>query len=163
MLRPGDVVSIAVYREPDLNVTVRLSEAGEITYPLLGQVKIGGLSVFAAQEVIRKKLDANYIVNPQVALSIVDQAKEYFTVMGEVARPGIYELPAEGGLNLLQSIGMAGGFTRIAKYTAVQVKRYQGGRESVFKVDARKLERADSGDECLVQPGDVIIVPESLF
>ena len=163
VLRPGDIVNIIVYREADLAVTSKISEDGEITYPLLGQVKVGGLSAFAAQDLIRKKLDAGYIVNPQVSLSILAQSKQYFTVMGEVARPGIYELPAEGGLNLLQSIGMAGGFTRTAKYTAVQITRADEGRNFTLKVNARAIADAKTTDPCPIRPGDVITVPASLF
>jgi len=163
VLRPGDIVNVIVYREADLAVTSKISEDGEITYPLLGQVKVGGLSAFAAQDLIRKKLDAGYIVNPQVSLSILAQAKQYFTVMGEVARPGIYELPAEGGLNLLQSIGMAGGFTRIAKYTAVQITRDDEGRNVTLKVNARDIADAKAKDPCPIRPGDVITVPASWF
>lgn len=162
-LQPGDVVAVTVYREPDLSVTARLSEAGEITFPLLGQVKLAGLSADAAQQLIARKLDADYLVGPQVALSVLQHAKQYFMIMGEVARPGIYEVPPEGGLHLLEAIGMAGGFTRIAKFTAVEVRRTEDGKPRVTKVNARALTQGKRQDEFMIYAGDIITVPESLF
>jgi protein involved in polysaccharide export with SLBB domain len=164
ILRPGDTVAISVYRENDLAVNACISEAGEITYPLLGQVKIAGMSAFAAQEKIRKALDADYIVNPQVSLTIMAQAKRYFTIIGQVTRPDQYEIPEERRLNLLEAVGLAGGFTRIAKYTAVQIRRTQpGGGKVVLTVDVRRIEDSKGQNEVSIEAGDVVIVPETLF
>jgi len=164
ILQPSDVVQISVYRELDLATTARLSGDGSITLPLAGRVVIGGMTAEKAQEVIVKRLSADYLVNPQVTLTIVEYTKQYFTVLGQVQRPGAYPLPGEGNLPLLQAIGMAGGFTRIARTGHILVKRMEsGGKEKVIPVDAKKLATKDSGKGFLIYPGDTISVSESIF
>ena len=107
--------------KPDLSVTTRLSAAGEITYPMLGQIKLAGLSAYAAQELIAKKLDVDLIVNPQVALSIVEYTEEYFTVLGEVSQPrASMSCRRSIALTLLEAIGTAGGYTPYANFSAVE-------------------------------------------
>ena len=163
VLQPGDIVGITVYREPDLSVTSRLSAAGEITFPMLGQIKLAGLSAFAAQDLIAKKLDVDLIVNPQVSLTILQYTKEYFTILGEVAHPGLYEFPPEHELTLLEAVGTAGGFTMFARYTAVQITRTEEGKTVTFKANARDIASSKAKDHCVIHPGDVITVRDSWF
>lgn len=163
VLRPSDVVQITVYQEPDLTTPARLGADGTITFPMLGQLTLGGLTGFQAQELIRKKLQADYLVDPQVSLAIVEYSKQYFTVLGQVLRPGIYETPLERRMTLLEAIGLSGGFTRTAKTSAVAVTRKEKGRERKIKLDARKMARDGNSQGFVVQPGDTIIVDESFF
>lgn len=163
LLRPSDVVQITVYRQPDLTTLVRLAGDGSITFPLIGRVTISGKTAQEAQDVIAAKLGADYLVNPHVTITITEYTKQYFTVLGQVQRPGAYEFPDDGKLPLLQGIGMAGGFTRLANTARVVVKRKIGGEEKVIKVNATKLAYQKTAKGFLLQSGDTISVPESLF
>jgi len=164
VLQPSDVVQITVYREPDLTTVARLSGDGSITLPLIGRVTISGMTVQQAQDHILKRYGADYLVNPQVTLTVAEYTKQYFTVLGQVQRPGAYALPGEGSIPILQAIGMAGGFTRLASTGRIVVKRKEAnGQETTIKVDAKKLATKDSDKGVLIQAGDTVSVPESMF
>lgn len=155
----GDVVSITVYQEGDLSTEARVGEGGLIVFPLLGNIRIGGLSVSEATREIGAQLRDGYLVNPIVTLSLVEQTKAKFTILGQVSKPGPYELPANGSTSLMEAIGMAGGFTRIASPSKITVKR----GADLIKVSGK--EQAGGGGAAVfkVLPGDVITVQESLF
>ena len=163
MLRASDVVQVTVYLEPDLTTTARLGADGSITFPMLGQVSLSGLTGFQAQELIRKKLQADYLVDPQVSLAIVEHSKQYFTILGQIMRPGPYEIPLERSMGLLEAVGLAGGFTRTAKTSAVNVTRKEKTGDKKMRLDARKMARDGNSFGFVVQAGDTIIVDESFF
>ena len=164
VLRPSDVVQISVYREPDLASVVRLAADGSITFPLIGRVVLSGYTVQQAQDLLVRKLGADYLVNPQVMLVVMEYTKQHFTILGQVQRPGAYDLPVEGKLSILQAVGIAGGFTRIASPSRIVVKRLtKEQKEVVIKINATKLANKTSDEEFFIQEGDAITVPESYF
>lgn len=162
ILRGGDVVDMMIYREPDLAIKSKIGKDGMVELPFLGGVKIGGLSVRSASSLIRDKYNADYIVNPQVYLTVVSFNQSKFTVIGQVSRPGTYQNTGGETMGLLDAIGMAGGFTKIADRGHVIIKRHEGNSIRTIKVNAKKL--TDSGTDIIeIQPGDVINVGESWF
>lgn len=163
VLRSNDLIAVTVFGEPDLAAQDRLSADGSVMLPLLGRVKISGRTAAGAAETIRQMLAADYLVSPQVNVSVVEHTKDYFTILGQVSSPGAYVLPPTGKLPFLQAIGMAGGFTRIASQSKITVKRKVSGREQVIKVDGKKLANDRNEASFEILPGDVIIVGESLF
>lgn len=162
-LSPNDAVRVVVFREDNLTTTARLDKSGTISFPLIGTVKLAGLTLQGAAKTIEKMLGEDYLVNPQVFVSMVDYSKRRFTMLGQVIKPGIYDMPEETSLNLLEAIGMAGGFTRIAAPNRVTVKRTVNGEEVVYKLDAKTMARDDSTRPFLIAPGDTITIGESLF
>jgi polysaccharide export outer membrane protein len=163
LLIPNDVIEVKVYRQPDLETRARLAEDGTVTLPLLGSVKVGGLTAEQARIVVRDLLAKDYLVNPQVTLSIVDYAKSLFTVLGEVQRPGTYELPPEQSLNLLQAIAMAGGYTRLGAPGKVSVQRMEQGQKRVYRLDTNAMVSDEKGATFDILPGDMISVGEKVF
>ena len=164
VLQTSDAIQIYVFNEPDLSVTVRLNADGTIMFPLIGRVPLSGLTVQQAQDLIAKKLGTDYLVNPQVTVTVIDYTKKYFTVLGQVAKPGSYEIPEDGKITLLQAIGMAGGFTRIADPAHLVIKRVTGDKQNkIIKVNVKKLAREDSAEGYPIQAGDTVTVPESWF
>jgi len=155
----GDVVSITVYQEADLATVARVGEGGLIIFPLLGNIRVGGLSVSEATREIGAQLRDGYLVNPVVSLSLMEQTKARFIILGQVTRPGPYELPANGSTTLMEAVGMAGGFTRIASPSKITVKR---GSE-LIKVNGKEQQSSGGAAAFKVLPGDVITVQESLF
>ena len=162
MLKPGDTVEMIIYREPDLTIRSRIGKDGMVQLPLLGEVKLGGLTIRNATTLIRNKYNADYLVEPQIYLNISAYNTRKFTIIGQVGRPGSYEFGGGEELGLLEAIGMAGGFTRIADRGHVLIKRREGDSIKSIKVNAKKL--ADVGvDQCVIQSGDVINVGESWY
>jgi len=162
ILKPGDSIEMIIYKEPDLSIRSRLGKDGNVQLPLLGEVKLSGLTIKNATDLLRARYDADYVVSPQIYLNIVAYNTVKFTVIGQVGRPGAYEYSESEPLDLLQAIGMAGGFTRIADRGHVLIKRRDGSALRVLKVNAKKLTDS-SVDRCAIENGDVINVGESWY
>jgi len=162
VLTGADTLEMSVFHEPDLTTRSKISSDGTVQLPLIGDIKVTGMTVRDARESIRKRYDAKYLVNPQVYLNVVDYAQKKFTILGQVAKPGTYEIPGGTSLSLLEAVGIAGGFTRSADRGKVSIERTTSeGRQSI-KINAKKLS-GDGENGFAVQPGDVISVAESWF
>ena len=158
----GDVVELNVFREPDLQTQATIARDGTVQLPLIREVKLAGLTIRDAREQLRGLYDKKFLVDPQVFLNVVKYAERKFTIMGQVARPGSYELQGGERIDLLEAIGLAGGFTRIANRGRVIVQRRTGSEVTAIKANAKKM--ADGRETPLeIQPGDVITVSESWF
>ena len=107
-LGAGDVVKVSVYGSPDLTLETRVSEAGTITFPLIGQVNVGGLSVAAAEKKIGGMLESGgYIKKAQVNMLVTTLQSQQVSVLGQVNRPGRY--PVDGKRHVLDLLATAGG------------------------------------------------------
>jgi protein involved in polysaccharide export with SLBB domain len=163
LLAANDIIHIKVFREDDLETTVRLAKDGTIILPLIGSIQVGGKTTDQATTLIRDLLAKDYLVNPQISLSIVDFGKRRFTVLGEVQRPGAYDMPEDQPVNLLQAISMAGGYTRLASPGKVSVQRMEGERRRIFNVDAKIMAKDRNTKVFEILPDDTITVGESIF
>ena len=162
-LSPNDLIEVKVFQEDDLQSTLRVSQEGTITFPLIGAVRVGGRTPEEAARLIRDALAKDYLVNPQVSVTVTETFKRRFTVLGQVQKPGAYDMPERDSLSLLQAIGMAGGYTRIADASKITLKRRAGGRETVMKLNAKSMASGATSSSFEVEPGDVITVGESFF
>ncbi len=162
-LSPGDLIQIRVFQEDDLASELRIARDGTITFPLLGQVRVGGLTVAGAARMLEEQLRDGYLVSPQVSITILTYTARRFSVLGQVQKPGAYEIPSEESVSLLEAIAMAGGYTRIADPGKVTVKRNENGAERIYRLNAKKMARDDNVEHFEVRPSDTITVPESLF
>jgi len=163
ILIPNEVVEIKVFQEPELDTTIRIPADGRITFPLVGEIVIAGKSVQQATRLIRDRLEARFLVNPQVRIAVIEEAKRLFTVLGQVQRPGTYRFPDREALDVVQVIGIAGGYTRIADAGRITVKRRASGKETVFRIDGKRLARDEKAAPFPVESGDIITVGERLF
>ncbi len=155
-----DTVEIRVFREDDLTTQGQLSSSGTITMPLIGAVRLRGLSTDSAARVIEARLRDGYLVDPQVSVSIESRVRRVITVLGEVQNPGVFELSADRRLSLVEAIGMAGGMTRIANAKKVTLKR-RGSAEPV-RINVKDITSGRAKD-LVLREGDIITVPEGLF
>ena len=162
-LAPDDLIQMKVYREEDMDCTVRLSRDGTVTLPLLGIVRIAGQTANEAGATLRELLGRDYIRNPQVTVTVLEFTRQTFTILGQVLKPGAYKMPNQGAFTLLQAIGRGGGYTRIANPSSVTIKRQVGGRETLLKVNAKALARESNAQPFLILPGDTITVGETFF
>ena len=106
---PGDVLEVEVYDDPDLSGLVTVQHGGEISFPLLGDVGVNGLTAREVRETLTRLLAKDYLVDPQVAVRVKEHRSQWITLVGEVVRPGKYFL--QGPKTLLELLTEAGGFT----------------------------------------------------
>ena len=156
ILGPGDVIKITVYDNDDLLTIARVSDEGSIRMPLLGQVKVQGLTVNQAAGEIGKLLAGGYLVNPQVNIFVQEFRSQKAIVLGLVNKPGLIEI--SGPVTLLELISQAGGLAPDYGATAT-IKRKGTVPNAVVLVDLKKLvEGGDLSQNIAIQDGDTVYV-----
>jgi polysaccharide export outer membrane protein len=162
-LSPGDLIYVKVFQEDDLCSSLRISEDGTITFPLIGSVKVGGLTIAQATQAIYAPLDARFLVNPQISVTVLSFTDRHVTVLGQVERAGDYNLKEQSSVDFLEAIGLAGGFTRLANTSDVTVRRVLHGKTSIIRVNAQKITTDSKTSNFEILPGDIITVKERMF
>src|SRR5437867_3845839 len=162
VLAPNDLVLVKVYRQEDLESRLRIGANGATAFPLLGTINLGGKTLDEATGLIRDLLAKDYLVNPQVTLTILEYGKRRFTVLGQVQRPGSFEIPGEESVDFLEAIAMAGGFTRLANAAKVTITRTLGGKKSTFTLDAKSVTDG-STSRVTIFPEDTITVAQRIL
>lgn len=157
LLGAGDVLKISVYGSPDLALETRVSEAGEITFPLVGNVALGGLSVSAAEKKIGGLLEGGgFIRKAQVNIIVTMLQSQQVSVLGQVNRPGRY--PVEGKRSVMDLLAMAGGIGAEGGDT-ISLIRKRGGTTTKELVDVVEMVRIGNFTRDLdVMGNDVIYV-----
>jgi polysaccharide export outer membrane protein len=156
-----DVLRITVYDHPDLAIIARVSGEGTISFPLIGEVRVAGLTIPQIANRISELLAGGYIVNPQVIVFIEEFRSKKATIIGEVAKPGLYELP--GQTTLLELLSRAGGLTKDAGDKAI-IKRKTVQGEQSFTIDLKRLiDKGDTSLDMSLQDGDSIYIQKAGF
>lgn len=149
-LGPGDLITIRVMGEEDLKrEKVRLSDAGTISYPIIGEIRVKGMTVGALEEHITKGLKGKYLLDPQVTV-MLEEYRNFF-VNGHVEKPGGY--PYQPGLTVRKAISIAGGFKERAARDKLNIIRDEDPSQTTKRVDLNAP----------VYPGDILTVEESFF
>jgi polysaccharide biosynthesis/export protein VpsN len=149
-LAAGDVISIRVFGEEDLSRDkVRLTDAGTISYPVLGEIRALGLTIGELEQRVTAGLKNGYLVNPRVSVQI----EEYrpFYINGMIERPGGY--PYQPGLTVLKASSLAGGFRERASFSKITIIRERDPKATKEKANLNTP----------IFPGDTIFVDESFF
>ncbi|MBI3299542.1 MAG: polysaccharide export protein [Elusimicrobia bacterium] len=164
LISPSDLVDVTVYRETDLNRTIRVNAAGEISLPLVGALKVGGLSIIDAERVISDKL-REFLVNPQITIFIKEYSSKQVFILGEVKSPGALPLPSEAPMTVLEAITKAGGFTGIAAPDRTRVIRNTAdGKSQGISIPVSAITKEGQKDKDIpLAPNDVVYVPQSFF
>src|SRR5438874_10787586 len=164
ILTPNDQVGVEVFGEDDLRTNGRLNPEGNLSVPLLGSIHLAGLTLTQAASRLTELYGRDYLVNPKVNVMLLGYARRRFSVLGQVNRPGSYEMPdgSPGGIDILEAIAMPGAYTRIAAPERVTVRRHSTAGDQVLKVNAKRLTKGNGGG-FRVEPGDAITVGESIF
>jgi polysaccharide export outer membrane protein len=158
----GDVLQITVYDHPDLTTTVRVSGDGSIIFPLIGHVKISGLTISDVSHKIADMLSQGYIVYPQVTVFVQEFRSQKVTIMGQVKNPGLYEL--KGYTTFLEVLSKAGDLTKDAGDKAIVKRRAgpSGKKEKIITIDLKGLiEMGDTSQDIPVLDGDSIYIPKA--
>ena len=149
-LNSGDVISIRVFGEDDLTrEKIRLTDAGTVSFPILGEIPMLGRTVGEIETLITNRLKGRYLVNPRVSVSI-DEYRSFF-VNGMVEKPGAY--PFQPGLNIRKAVSIAGGFKERASVNKIFIVRDKDVAHRPVKVDLNAQ----------IDPGDTVTVEESFF
>lgn len=148
-LGAGDKIQIRVYGEDDLTLETQISDTGSFIYPFLGEIKVNGLSLSQLETVIRTGLTGDYLIKPDVLVSIVEYRP--FFIQGEVNEPGGYAF--QPGLTINKAAAVANGFTERASKKKIYIIRGDDPRQDRSKVELTTL----------VRPGDIITVEQGFF
>lgn len=154
VLGPGDLLTVTVFNVPELLQTVRVSDSGDAVLSLIGNMHLAGMTIADAEAMLESEYkDRNFLVNPHVSILVTEYATQGVSVLGEVAKPGVY--PLLGPHTLLDIISAAGGLTEYAG-SAVSIRRRNGSEQAV------QLNANDPGkslaQDVELQPADTVVV-----
>ena len=165
-----DLLRVDIYQEDDLKTMSRVDAKGNVNLPLVGEVHVVGLTISDAQKAIENAYkDGRYLRTPQVTINVEAYASRDVSIQGQVRSPGRFPLPIESSMTVLELVTKAGGFTDTAKGTAVNITRIKpDGKKQVFTIDVESLikgkDKANISDNSLMlQPGDIVYVPERII
>ena len=164
---PGDVLKITVWGHDDLSKDYPVTLDGRVPFPLIGAVQAAGLTTSEFARRVRDLLEKDYLVNPQVIVSVKDYLSSKVHVLGEAEKPGLFYLT--GPTTLLEMLSKAGGLSRTAGRDLVLVRNEgakPGGPPGVsstvlLRFDLRKIQAGDVKENILLQNGDMMFVPKA--
>ena len=161
LLTPGDVIKVSVFKNPDLLLDARVSEAGTIGFPLLGSVPVAGLTLPAAERKIAQLLkDGGFVLNPQVNILLTTAVGNQVAVLGQVNRPGRYPIEGAGG-NLTGMLAQAGGIAGSGADVVI-VTGMRNGKSFRREIDVVNMSLSGStADDIELRGGDTLFVNRS--
>ncbi len=159
-LGPGDMLEVRVFQETELSGIWRVSTEGNIDFPLCGRVSVLGKTSSAAADALTTCLQNGFLKRPSVSVLIREYNSKKIYIFGEVAKPGTF--PYEENMNIIQAVLLAGGFTKTASKNSANVTRIIDGQEKKIQVAVQDI-GVGKEKNVLLQPGDIIFIPESLF
>ncbi len=153
-----DLLEISVFGLEEMNKTVRVSEDGKITFPLLGEVEVEGLTKTELEKKLSQLLEEKYLQSPQVTVFIKEYQSKRISVLGAVGKPGPYELL--GRQTLLQLISEAGGLTEDAGDDIIVIRQFQDGTSISLKISIDDLFlKGDARLNIPLEPNDIVNIP----
>jgi polysaccharide biosynthesis/export protein len=157
VIGPQDVLDINVWEEPKMSRTVPVRPDGKISLPLLNDVQAAGLTPQQLGQKITTDLQ-KYVEHPQVTVIVTSINSQRFYILGEVSRPGLFQLLPN--MTVLQALSDAGGFSPFAKLKDIYVLRTTDGRQEKFPFNYKEVIKGNHPQENIVlMPGDTIVVP----
>jgi polysaccharide biosynthesis/export protein len=173
LLGPEDVIEITVWGHQDLQRQVAVSLDGNITFPLIGEVKAAGQSIQDVEKILSAKLADGYVINPQVTINVKEYKSQKVYILGEVKNPGTYPVTKKG--DLLFTLAIAGGFTPSAgnevmvirpknpKEKAMTLEEAKNRKEKIIKINLSEALAGDTGQNIFIHDGDSIVIPKMPF
>ena len=157
-IAPMDTVSVQVFRMKDLSGDYQVDLTGNISLPLIGEVRAANMTTAELDQQLTAKFGEKYLENPDVSVGVKDSAKRAVTVDGAVKQAGAF--PTTGPLTLMQAVALAGGTTEDANIRRVAVFRTIGGQRQAAAFDLQDIRRGQMQDPT-IYPGDVVVVDGS--
>jgi polysaccharide export outer membrane protein len=166
LLMAGDILHITVFRQPDLELEIRIPQDGLITYPLIGPVQAGSRTTAQLEKTIKDKLEKEYLNDPSVTVTVKEYAKRRVYVLGGVAKPGAYEISPTSRLTVLQAVSSAEGLSEKAYKEYAQIVRRRGNEREVISLNLVQVERllAQGHAEADLElwPDDLVFIPSAV-
>lgn len=159
-LGTGDLLEVRVFDEADLSGAYRISPEGTVDFPLCGKVHVSGLTSSGVSDALTQCLAHGYLKHPNVTVLVREYNSKKIFVFGEVQRPGTF--PYEESMSVIQAITLAGGFTKVAAKNSTNVTRIVDGKEVKLRIPVEDI-GVGREKNFVLQPGDIVFVPESLF
>src|SRR5512138_1208464 len=159
-LGAGDLIEVRVFQEPELSGLYQVGGQGDLIFPLCRRVVVGGSTANGAAEKLRACLAEGFLRDPQVTVLIRELNSKRIFVFGEVQKPGTF--PYQDGMTVIQAVTLAGGFTKTAAQNSTSVTRKVDAQEVKVRVNVQDIALGKASN-FLLQPGDIVYVPESLF
>ena len=156
LLGAADVVHINVWKDAELSQTVTVGPDGFVSLPLIGDVKVAGMTADQLGKALASRL-TTYIVNPRVTVSVVEIKSRQVYILGQVSKPGGFPLIAP--THVLQLIAEAGGLTNYANRKGIVVLRQGPDGEKKIHFNYNNVVRGDETQNISLQPGDTVVVP----
>lgn len=166
VLQPSDLLRVMVFQEPDLQREVRITQENTITLPLIGTLDVRDRTVRQTEELIRELYDKDYLVNPQINITVLEYSQRTVQVVGAVNQPGAVVFPPEQKMGLVEAIARAGGQSRIADLKRVRLTRTdENGKTENFTINVDDMIKGigNSSDQWLLRKGDTVFVPERIL
>lgn len=166
LLQPQDMLRVQVFQEDDINKQgeVSISQKYTIFLPLIGTINLKGMTAREAESTIRDLYDKDYLVNPQVSVTVTKYAERSVNVFGAVNAAGRIQFPPERGLNILDALSLAGGQSRLADLKKVRLTRNNAaGEPDTVIINVDELIKGGGSEPMQLQPDDAIFVPERIF
>ncbi len=161
VIQVGDILRVRLLDEGDFDVRTRVGKDGMINIPYIDSISVTSRSLAQVTELLQKKL-AKFYVNPLLNLEIVEYSKRFVVILGQVEKPGMYEVPPlQDSVELMEAIAMAGGATKTGDLGRVVVKRQIEGKEKVIVIDtkAKSISRNEKGGGGFsLLPGDTMVI-----
>ena len=155
---PSDTIEVTVFKVPELSKLATVSDTGNISYPLVGDVRVGGLTAAEAETVLATQLGKKYLQDPQVTVLVKEFNSRRFTVEGTVKKPGVFAMREK--TTLMQAIAMGGGLDELSDEQAT-VARDENGKRKAQTYDLAQI-RTGAVDDPEVKAGDVVVVGRSM-
>ncbi len=160
-LGPGDEITIAVYRNSELDRRVEIPNTGTIFMPLVGEIPVQGMTPAELRRDLTRRLDP-YIVDPHVSVEVAVRRSQRVIVLGEVRNPGVFTL--DRSITTIEAIGIAGGFLLSGSQSFVYHHRLVDGQPVQRVLNLKALQRkGDFSQNPQVLAGDIIYVPPTAF
>lgn len=159
-LQPGDTIDVQYRYTPEYNATGVIHPDGFLDLPLVGDLKLGGLTAQQASQAIEERA-AERLRDPEVTVVLKDFVRPSYVVAGQVAHPGRFEM--RGRTSLIQAIAISGGFLESSKHSeVVLVREYNQDFAEVKVINVKELMKPDSvAEDIELRPGDTLIVPQN--
>lgn len=166
ILQPQDILRVQVFQEDDINKQgeVSISQEHTIVLPLIKTINLKGKTVRQAEELIRDLYNKDFLVNPNVTVSVLKYAERSVNVIGQVNTAGRVPFPPEGRLTIVDAITLAGGQNRLADLKRVKLTRKNAGGDALTQeINVDILMKGGGGEAIQLEKGDVVFVPERTF
>jgi polysaccharide export outer membrane protein len=162
----GDVLQVTVFGQPDMSAEVSVTDEGEVTLPLIGLLRIAGMSQAELEKLIAQRLrEREYLLHPEVSVTVRQNRSQAVSVLGEVVRPGRY--PIQGRFTVLDLLAVAGGLTPKADTVAVLLRKGEGGAAGAPVRIPIRLDRVANPDrsplDLVLNQGDMVYVGQQKF